>query len=87
MEEKKLEKFTVEIEVGDEIEIGRFHLANQTITAIELDKWGHPVVTTNRGRKVSMLAKRLKKLIPQDVERNIPEIDFVKEEYCQHYLK
>ena len=80
MEEKKLEKFTVEIEVGDEIEIGRFHLANQTITAIELDKWGHPVVTTNRGRKVSMLAKRLKKLIPQDIERNIPEIDFVKEE-------
>ena len=59
MEEKKLEKFTVEIEVGDEIEIGRFHLANQTITAIELDKWGHPVGTTIRGRKVSMLAKRL----------------------------
>ena len=80
MEEKKLEKFTVEIEVGDEIEIGRFHLANQTITAIELDKWGHPVVTTNRGRKVSMFAKRLKKLIPQEVKRNIPEIDLVKEE-------
>ena len=80
MEEKKLEKFTIEIEVGDEIESGRYHLANQTITAIELDKWGHPVVTTNRGRKVSMLAKRLKKLIPQEVERNIPETDFVKEE-------
>ena len=80
MEEKKLEKFTIEICVGDEIEIGRYHLANQTITAIELDKWGHPVVTTNRGRKVSMFAKRLKKLIPQEVKRNIPEIDFVKEE-------
>ena len=80
MEEKKLEKFIIEICVGDEIEIGRYHLANQTITAIELDKWGHPVVTTNRGRKVSMFAKRLKKLIPQEVKRNIPEIDFVKEE-------
>jgi hypothetical protein len=75
-----IEKFTVEINVGDEIEVGRFHLANQTITAIELDKWGHPVVTTNKGRKISMFAKRLKKLIPQEVERNIPEIDFVKKE-------
>jgi len=80
MEEKKLEKFTVEICIGDEIEIGRFHLANQTITAIDLDKWGHPVVTTNRGRKVSMLAKRLKKLIPQDVKRIIPEKEFTQEE-------
>ena len=80
MEEKKLEKFTIEIEVGDEIEIGRYHLANQTITAIDLDKWGHPVVTTNRGRKVSMLAKRLKKLIPQDVKRIIPEKEFTQEE-------
>ena len=80
MEEKKLEKFTVEICIGDEIEIGRFHLANQTITAIDLDKWGHPVVTTNRGRKVSMLAKRLKKIIPQDVKRNIPEKEFTQEE-------
>ena len=80
IDEKPIEKFTIEICVGDEIEIGRYHLANQTITAIDLDKWGHPVVTTNRGRNVSMLAKRLKKLIPQEVERNIPEIDFVKEE-------
>jgi hypothetical protein len=79
-DEKPIEKFTIEICVGDEIEIGRYHLANQTITAIELDKWGHPVVTTNRGRRVSILAKRLKKLIPQNVKRNIPEIDFVKEE-------
>jgi hypothetical protein len=36
-----IEKFTVEIEVGDRVEVGRMHLANQTIKAIEVDKWGH----------------------------------------------
>jgi len=39
-----IEKFTVEIEVGDRVEVGRMHLANQTIKAIEVDKWGHPVM-------------------------------------------
>ncbi len=33
-DEKPIEKFTVDICVGDEIEMGRFHLANQTIKAI-----------------------------------------------------
>ena len=41
-----IEKFTVEIEVGDRVEVGRMHLANQTIKAIEVDKWGHPVMGT-----------------------------------------
>ena len=50
--EKPIEKFTVDICVGDKIEIGRFHLANQTIKEINLDKWGHPIVTTDSGRKV-----------------------------------
>ena len=75
-----IEKFTVEIVVGDKLEVGRFHLANQTITAIELDKWGHPVVTTNSGRKFSMLAKRLKKLIPEDVKRIVPLTDYKETE-------
>ena len=79
MEEKKLDKFTVEICVGDEIEIGRFHLANQTITGITLDKWGHPVIETSGGRRTGILAKRLKKLIPEDVERKVAELDYKKE--------
>tara|TARA_B100000287_G_scaffold292091_1_gene275408 strand:+ start:786 stop:1022 length:237 start_codon:yes stop_codon:yes gene_type:complete len=75
-----MEKFVVEICVGDEIEIGRFHLANQKITEINLDKWGHPVVTTESGRKIGLFAKRLRKLIPEDVERKVALDDFVEED-------
>jgi hypothetical protein len=46
-----IEKFTVEIEVGDRVEVGRMHLANQTIKAIEVDKWGHPVMVLESGRR------------------------------------
>ena len=79
MEEKKIEKFAVEICVGDKIEIGRFHLANQTIKAITLDKWGHPIIETIGGRKTGIFAKRLKKLIPENVKRKVAEI-YYKEE-------
>ena len=75
-----MEKFVVEICVGDEIEIGRFHLAKQKITEINLDKWGHPVVTTTSGRKVGLFAKRLKKLIPENTERKVALEDYVKED-------
>ena len=54
-----IEKFTVEIEVGDRIEMGRFHLANQTIKAIEIDKWGHPVLVLESGRKRGLFNCRL----------------------------
>lgn len=80
-DEKPIEKFTVDICVGDEIEIGRFHLANQKIKEIHLDKWGHPVVTTENGRKVGMFAKRLRKLIPEeDVKRKVELDDYVEED-------
>ena len=78
-DEKPIEKFTVDICVGDEIEIGRFHLANQTIKAITLDKWGHPIIETSGGRKTGIFAKRLKKLIPEDVKRNVDEKDYKEE--------
>ena len=78
-DEKPIEKFTVDICVGDEIEIGRFHLANQTIKAITLDKWGHPIIETSGGRKTGIFAKRLKKLIPEDVERKVDEKEYKEE--------
>jgi hypothetical protein len=71
MEEKKIEKFAVEICVGDEV--------NQKITAITLDKWGHPVIETSGGRKTGIFAKRLKKLIPEDVERKVDEKEYKEE--------
>ena len=57
-----IEKFTVEIAVGDRVEVGRMHLANQTIKAIEIDKWGHPVIVLESGRKRGLLNCRLKKI-------------------------
>ena len=78
-DEKPIEKFTVYICVWDEIEIGRFHLANQTIKAITLDKWGHPIIETSSGRKTGIFAKRLKKLIPEDVKRNVDEKEYKEE--------
>ncbi len=60
-----IEKFTVEIEVGDRVEVGRMHLAKQTIKAIEVDKGGHPVMVLESGRRrewlvgVRVLGERL----------------------------
>jgi hypothetical protein len=68
-ENTMIEKFTVEIEVGDVVEVGRMHLANQTIKAIEIDKWGHPVMVLESGRKRGLFNMRIKKLIPADVKR------------------
>ena len=84
-----IEKFTVEIEVGDRIEMGRFHLANQTIKAIEIDKWGHPVIVLESGRKRGLLNCRLKKLIPDDVERvqEPAEVMMTKEQWAEAQAK
>ena len=80
-----IEKFTVEIEVGDVVEIGRMHLANQTVKAIEIDKWGHPVMVLESGRKRGLFNMRIKKLIPADVKRiNPPEdVMMTKEQWAE----
>ena len=64
-----IEKFTVEISVGDGVETGRQFIANQTIQAIEMDKWGHPIIVLNSGRKRVLFNLRLKKLIPEGIKR------------------
>ena len=78
-----MDKFTVEINVGDIVEIGRFHLANQEVKNIEIDKWGHPVMVLESGRKRGLFNVRIKKLIPDDVERiNEPsDIMMTKEQW------
>ena len=80
-----VEKFTVEIEVGDVVEIGRMHLANQEVKAIEIDKWGHPVVVLESGRKRGLFNFRLKKLIPTDAKRMQEPADVVmtKEQWAE----
>ena len=83
-----IEKFTVEIEVGDRVEVGRMHLANQTVKAIEIDKWGHPVLVLSSGRKRGLFSCRIKKLIPADVKRvqEPGEILMTKEQWAQAQL-
>ena len=84
-----IEKFTVEINVGDVVEIGRMHLANQEVKAIEIDKWGHPVMVLESGRKRGLFNFRLKKLIPEDVERKQEPADIMmtKEQWAEAQSK
>ena len=84
-----IEKFTVEIEIGDRVEVGRMHLANQTIKAIEIDKWGHPVMVLESGRKRGLFNCGIKKLIPDNVERvqEPTEVMMTKEEWAKAEAK
>lgn len=84
-----IEKFTVEIEVGDRVEAGRLHLSNQTIKAIEVDKWGHPVLVLSSGRKRGLFSCRIKKLIPADVKRvqEPSEVMMTKEQWAEAQAK
>ena len=59
-------KFTVEIEVGDKIQAGRLDLAELTVKDIEYDRFGHPVLVLNNGRKKTVFNLRLTKLMPED---------------------
>ena len=59
-------KFTIEIEVGDKIQAGRLDLAELTVTDIEYDRFGHPVLVLNNGRKKTVFNLRLTKLVPED---------------------
>ena len=68
-------KFTVEIEVGDKIQAGRLNLAELTIKDIEYDKFGHPILLLNNGRKKTVFNLRLSKLIPENaVKKSVEEI-------------
>ena len=69
-------KFTVEIEVGDKIQSGRLNLAELTIKDIEYDKFGHPILLLNNGRKKTVFNLRLSKLIPEGtVSQPVEEIN------------
>ena len=59
--------FTIEVNVGDKIEIGRFRNVNATIEDIEFDKWGHPVLNLGRHKKM-LFNCRLLKLLPENVD-------------------
>ena len=69
-------KFTVEIEVGDKIQAGRLDLAELTVKDIEYDRFGHPVLVLNNGRRKTVFNLRLKKLMPEDaVNKPVEQIE------------
>ena len=69
-------KFIVEIEVGDKIQAGRLQLSEHTVTDIEYDRFGHPVLVLNNGRKKTVSNLRLKKLMPEDaVTKPVEQIE------------
>jgi hypothetical protein len=58
-----MKKYTVEIQVGDIIEVGRFRNVQTKVKSIEIDEHGQPVIVTAKGRK-KLFSGRLSKLMP-----------------------
>jgi len=58
-----MKKFTVEIKVGDLVNVGRFRNVETRIKSIEVDENGQPVILTNKGKK-KLFSCRIVKLSP-----------------------
>ena len=56
-----MKKYTVEIQAGDLIEVGRFRNVQAKVKSIEIDENQQPVIVTSRGRK-KLFTFRLSKL-------------------------
>lgn len=56
-----MKKFTIELNVGDKIDLGRFKNVRSEIKDIKLDDHGQPVIVTGKGEKKA-LSFRLVKL-------------------------
>jgi hypothetical protein len=58
-----MKKYSIEISVGDKVEVGRFRNVTAKITDISVDEHGQPVIITNKGPK-KLFSCRLSKLTP-----------------------
>jgi len=58
-----VKRYTVEIAVGDLINVGRFRNVETPIKGIEIDENGQPVIITSKGKK-KLFSCRLVKLTP-----------------------
>ena len=58
-----MKKYSIEIKVGDTVEVGRFRNVTAKITDISIDEHGQPVIITNKGPK-KLFSCRLSKLTP-----------------------
>ena len=58
-----MKNFKIEINVGDNVEVGRFRNVIAKIKDISIDENGQPVIITNKGPK-KLFSCRLSKLTP-----------------------
>ena len=58
-----MKSYTLDIKVGDKVEVGRFRNVMATVKAIEVDEHGQPVIHTNKGEK-KLFSCRIHKLTP-----------------------
>jgi len=58
-----MKKYSIEIAVGDTVEVGRFRNVVAKINDISIDENGQPVIITNKGPK-KLFSCRLSKLLP-----------------------
>lgn len=58
-----MKKFSVEINVGDTVEVGRFRNVQTKIKDIVLDENGQPCIITSKGQK-KLFSCRISKLTP-----------------------
>jgi len=58
-----MKKYSIEIAVGDTVEVGRFRNVTARINDISIDENGQPVILTNKGPK-KLFSCRLSKLLP-----------------------
>ena len=56
-----MKSFTLKIEIGDKIKVGRFRNVATEIKDIKLDENGQPVIVTSKGDK-KLLSCRIDKL-------------------------
>ena len=60
---KSMKTYSIDIKVGDKIQVGRFKNVKAVIKNITLDEHGQPVIITSKGPK-KLLSLRLMKLSP-----------------------
>ena len=48
---KSYKKYTIDIKVGDKIQVGRFRNVTTMVKNITIDEHGQPIIHTNKGKK------------------------------------
>lgn len=55
-----MKTFTIELKVGDKINLGRFKNVRSEIKDIKVDEYGQPVIVTTKGEKKALSFRLIK---------------------------